>query len=58
MAIECQVCRGQWWLGPKWAKHFGEAHPGIQWYKVSILQVPHVEEAAASAPIWEILEPN
>ena len=24
MAMECRVCGGQWWLVPKWAKHFGE----------------------------------
>ena len=32
-----------------WAKHFGEAHPGIQQYEVSIPQIPIVEGAATNA---------
>ena len=58
MAIECWVSGGQWWLGPKWAKHFGEAYPSIQQYEVSILHIPIVEGAAANALMQEILEPN
>ena len=58
MAIECSVCGGQWWLGSKWAKDSGEAHPSIQQYEVSIPQVPIVEGAAADALICEILESN
>ena len=58
MAIECWVSVGWWWLGPKWVKHFGEAHPSIQWHEVSILHIPIVEEAATNALMEEILEPN
>ena len=55
MAIECWVCGGGWWLGPKWAKHFGEVH---QTYSntVSIPKIPTVEETAADALMVEILE--
>ena len=42
-------------FGPKWAKHFGAAHPSIKQYEASILQVQTVEREAVNALMCGIL---
>ena len=58
MAMECRVCGGQWWLVPKWAKHFGEPILAYSDTRFPSLKIPIVDEAATNALMEEILEPN